>query len=132
MCIRDRDWTVCAPLYASGIAWTMVYDTIYAHMDKVDDAKTGVKSTALRFGKQTKPILGGFTALAGTSLVLSGVMAGQEWPFYAAAALSTAHLGRQVANAQLDKPMDCLETFKSNKWYGAIVFSGIVAGNLMQ
>ena len=44
-------------LYAGGIAWTLAYDTIYAHQDKEDDALIGVKSTALKFGAATKPWL---------------------------------------------------------------------------
>jgi 4-hydroxybenzoate polyprenyltransferase len=42
----DVDWSVVGPLYASGVAWTLVYDTLYAHQDKRDDAKLGLKSTA--------------------------------------------------------------------------------------
>ncbi|GER56848.1 4-hydroxybenzoate octaprenyltransferase [Striga asiatica] len=48
------DPTVVLPLYASGVFWTLIYDTIYAHQDKEDDVKVGVKSTALRFGDSTK------------------------------------------------------------------------------
>ena len=50
---------VVAPLYLSGVCWTLVYDTIYAHMDKADDTKAGIKSTALLVGKNTKPTLHG-------------------------------------------------------------------------
>ncbi|OMH84896.1 4-hydroxybenzoate polyprenyltransferase, mitochondrial [Zancudomyces culisetae] len=42
--------SIILPLYASTILWTLVYDTIYAHQDKLDDIKVGVKSTALLFG----------------------------------------------------------------------------------
>jgi len=57
----DVDWSVVAPLYASGVAWTLVYDTLYAHQDKKDDVKLGLKSTALTFGEDgTKPILTAF------------------------------------------------------------------------
>jgi 4-hydroxybenzoate polyprenyltransferase len=55
------DWTVVAPLYMGSIFWTLIYDTIYAHQDKRDDVKAGVKSTALLFGEQTKPILSAFS-----------------------------------------------------------------------
>ncbi|CAD6992812.1 unnamed protein product [Ceratitis capitata] len=48
------NWEACLPLYLSGICWTIVYDTIYAHQDKFDDIQIGVKSTALRFGENTK------------------------------------------------------------------------------
>lgn len=43
-------WVAVLPLYASGIGWTLLYDTIYAHQDKADDARVGVRSTALRLG----------------------------------------------------------------------------------
>ncbi|RXG62123.1 4-hydroxybenzoate polyprenyltransferase, mitochondrial [Armadillidium vulgare] len=41
------DWSVVLPLYIAGISWTLIYDTIYAHQDKKDDALIGIKSTAL-------------------------------------------------------------------------------------
>lgn len=53
------DLPVLVPLYLSGVCWTIVYDTIYAHMDKKDDVKAGIKSTALLFGPRTKMVLSG-------------------------------------------------------------------------
>lgn len=61
------------PLHAGGLAWTLVYDTLYAHQDKVDDAKVGVKSTALLFGDRTKPALYAFTAASAALWALAGV-----------------------------------------------------------
>ncbi|RLN65076.1 hypothetical protein BBJ29_008293 [Phytophthora kernoviae] len=58
------EWPVVLPLYAGGVAWTLVYDTLYAHQDKKDDIKIGVRSTALLFGDKTKPILNMFSAAA--------------------------------------------------------------------
>ena len=51
-------------LYAGSIAWVIHYDTIYAHQDREDDALVGLKSTALLFGAQTKPVLALFSAAA--------------------------------------------------------------------
>lgn len=51
------DFDVIVPFYFAGVFWTLIYDTIYAHMDKLDDEKINVKSTALYFGKNTKYIL---------------------------------------------------------------------------
>ncbi|KAG6713641.1 hypothetical protein I3842_05G163500 [Carya illinoinensis] len=64
------------PLYISGVFWTLVYDTIYAHQDKEDDLKVGVKSTALRFGDLTKEWITGFGIACISSLTLSGFNAG--------------------------------------------------------
>lgn len=56
------DWRVVAPLYGAGICWTLVYDTIYAHQDAADDARVGIRSTALRFGDATPQWLTGAAA----------------------------------------------------------------------
>jgi 4-hydroxybenzoate polyprenyltransferase len=62
-------------LYLSGMAWTLFYDTIYAHQDKEDDALIGVKSTARLFGEETPKWLARFlvatVALMGAALVLA-------------------------------------------------------------
>ena len=65
------DWPALA-LYASGIFWTLFYDTIYAHQDKEDDALIGVKSTARLFGDQTRVWLRGFM-MASVSLMALAV-----------------------------------------------------------
>ncbi|WP_119462146.1 4-hydroxybenzoate octaprenyltransferase [Rhodospirillaceae bacterium SYSU D60014] len=117
-------------LYAAGIAWTMVYDTIYAHQDKEDDALIGVKSTALRFGAQTRPWLFGF---AGVALLLFGAslhLAGIGWPGWIALALVAAHLAWQGLQVKLDDPHDCLTKFRANRWLGWILLTGIVLGRL--
>ena len=66
------DLSVVLPLYLSGVCWTLVYDTIYAHQDKDDDQKVGVKSTALRFGQDTRPWLAGFSTACVSGLSLAG------------------------------------------------------------
>ncbi|XP_077247109.1 polyprenyltransferase 1 isoform X2 [Tasmannia lanceolata] len=66
------DPAIVFPLYISGVCWTLVYDTIYAHQDKEDDLKVGVKSTALRFGDLTKNWISGFGIVCISSLALSG------------------------------------------------------------
>ncbi|KAI4356925.1 hypothetical protein L6164_000906 [Bauhinia variegata] len=66
------DLAILLPLYVSGICWTLVYDTIYAHQDKKDDIKAGVKSTALLFGDSTKKWIAGFGFTSIGCLALSG------------------------------------------------------------
>merc|ERR1719318_100367 len=66
------DWSVCLPLYVAGISWTLIYDTIYAHQDKVDDVKVSVKSTALLFGDNTKSWLSLFSVTMTSGLLMSG------------------------------------------------------------
>lgn len=73
------DWPVVLPLYAGGVCWTLVYDTIYAHQDKADDVTAGVKSTALYMGEQTRPWLTGFAAAATSLWGLSGEISCASW-----------------------------------------------------
>jgi 4-hydroxybenzoate polyprenyltransferase len=66
---------VTFPLYLSSVCWTLLYDTIYAHMDKRDDVKAGIKSTALLFGPNTKLVLYCATPSSGTTCILPGTFA---------------------------------------------------------
>ncbi|KAK9274804.1 hypothetical protein L1049_022056 [Liquidambar formosana] len=121
---------VVFPLYTSGVFWTLVYDTIYAHQDKEDDLKVGVKSTALRFGDSTKEWISGFGIACISSLALSGFNADIGWPYYACLAAGSGHLGWQIWTVDLSSRADCNRKFVSNKWFGAIIFSGILFGQL--
>jgi 4-hydroxybenzoate polyprenyltransferase len=58
-------WDVVLPFYLSCACWTLVYDTIYAHMDKKDDEDAGILSTARFFGSSTKSALYGVIAVFG-------------------------------------------------------------------
>ncbi|XP_057628569.1 4-hydroxybenzoate polyprenyltransferase, mitochondrial isoform X2 [Chionomys nivalis] len=124
------DPAVCLPLYFSGVMWTLIYDTIYAHQDKRDDALIGLKSTALLFRENTRKWLSGFgTAMLG-ALSLAGANSGQTLPYYAAVAAVGAHLAYQIYTVDIHRPEDCWDKFTSNRTLGILLFLGIVLGNL--
>ncbi|CAN8230840.1 unnamed protein product [Cochlearia groenlandica] len=124
--------TIVLPLYLSGVCWTLVYDTIYAHQDKEDDVKVGVMSTALRFGDNTKLWLTGFGTASMGFLALSGLSADLGWQYYASLVAASGQLGWQIGTADLSSRADCSSKFVSNKWFGAIIFSGVVLGRAFQ
>nr|XP_051210714.1 4-hydroxybenzoate polyprenyltransferase, mitochondrial-like isoform X1 [Lolium perenne]XP_051210720.1 4-hydroxybenzoate polyprenyltransferase, mitochondrial-like isoform X1 [Lolium perenne] len=124
------DPAVILPLYTAGICWTLVYDTIYAHQDKEDDLKVGVKSTALRFGDLTKQWISAFGAASIGSLALSGYNAELAWPYYPLLTAAAAQLAWQISTVDLSNRADCNRKFVSNKWLGALVFWGVVFGRL--
>lgn len=124
------DWSIVLPLYAGGVAWTLVYDTLYAHQDKKDDMKIGIRSTALLFGDNTKPVLNFFSVAAIAGFGTAGYMAGLEWPFFVGLAGGAAHLTWQVNTANLDDPVNLQERFTSNKWFGALMFVSILLGKM--
>lgn len=126
------NWSACLPLYLSGICWTVVYDTIYAHQDKIDDVAAGIKSTALRFGDNTKIWLSGFSTVMLSSLVAAGISCDQTWPYYTSLAMVAGHLVQQIYSLDIDNPTDCAKKFFSNHQVGLILFLGIVLGTLLK
>ncbi len=118
-------------LYLAGIAWTLGYDTIYAHQDKEDDALIGVKSTALKFGAGTKPWLAGFYGATLLLMLAAGLAAGLGWPYLLALAGVALHFAWQVATLDLDDSASCLGRFRSNRFVGWILLAGIVAAGAL-
>ena len=120
------DWPAVL-IYAAGIAWTLFYDTIYAHQDTEDDALIGVKSTARLFGQETarwlKWFLAASVSLLGAGLILAlgasvSVLAlvvalGGVWAF-------GWHLAWQLRGLDIDDPARCLALFRSNRNAGLI------------
>lgn len=126
------DWSVVVPLYVASLCWTLIYDTIYAHQDKVDDAVIGMKSTALKFGSRTKRYLCLFSTSMVGNLVVCGLVSGQCWPYYAAVVATGVHLANQVYTLKLDEPADCARKFVSNRQIGFIMFLGILCSSLVR
>ena len=127
---KDRLDSAPLLLYAAGIAWTLVYDTIYAHQDKEDDALIGVRSTALKFGAATRRWLVPF-AIAMTLLLAAMIAAASLGLFAWLALIGVAgHLAWQIATVDFDNPADCLAKFHSNRKLGWILLAGIVLGRL--
>lgn len=124
------DWPPLV-LYVAGMAWTLGYDTIYAHQDKEDDALIGVKSTALKFGNATKPWLWFFYAVTALLLAVTGASLSLPWPFWLALAGVAAHFCWQIMTLDIDDPQDCLSKFKSNRNVGWILFAGLLASILI-
>jgi 4-hydroxybenzoate polyprenyltransferase len=115
-------------LYLAGIAWTLFYDTIYAHQDREDDALIGVKSTARLFGSQTENWLRSFLLAAVVLMSLAVVWAlaplADPWVMslgLAAAWLFGAHLNWQLRRLNIDSPETCLALFRSNRDAGLLV-----------
>jgi len=113
-------------LYAGAIAWTIGYDTIYAHQDREDDELIGMKSTALRFGSATKTWLSGFYALAWSAMVVAGLLSGAGGVFIAGMGLAGAQLAWQVATLDIDDPDNCLSRFRSNRDFGLLIFVAVI------
>ncbi len=120
-------WPV-ALLYASGIFWTLGYDTIYAVQDLEDDALAGIKSSALRLGTSAPRAVLTFYILAFVMALASGWMARLGPLFLPLAAGFGLHLSRQAAGLKLEDPAGALGAFKSNTLAGSLLLLAIMAG----
>ncbi len=114
-------------LWLGGIAWTLFYDTIYAHQDKEDDALIGVRSTARLFGARTVPVLRGVLVLSALLLALAVLLAlgpaGRPLPVVlalAGVAAFGAHLVWQLGRLDTEDPAVCLTLFRANRDAGLL------------
>ena len=116
-------------LYLGGVAWTLVYDTIYAMQDQRDDAVIGVRSTARRFAEAPRRWLSLFAALALAAWALAGHLAGLGVAYYVLLIGVALHFGWQIAFLKPHDPADCLKKFKANAWLGLLLTAAIIAGH---
>jgi 4-hydroxybenzoate polyprenyltransferase len=121
------DW-ITLLLYASGIVWTLGYDTVYALQDKEDDALIGVKSTARLFGNHARLWIAGFYGLTMMGLAAVGLMAALDWPYWAGLGLAALHFAWQVVTLKPDDSADCLTKFRANRDTGLILFAAFLLG----
>jgi 4-hydroxybenzoate polyprenyltransferase len=116
-------------LYLGGVFWTVGYDTIYAHQDKEDDLRIGIKSSAIALGSFTRPWLFSFYAVALSLWAGAGFAEGLGRLFWVGLAGSALQMAWQAARVAIDDPADCLAKFRSNRAVGWLMLGGIVAGH---
>lgn len=112
-------------LYLAVVLWALVYDTMYAMVDKDDDLKIGVKSTAILFGAYDRHIMAVLQLVIIGLLLTVGLLQHLSWPYYlgltVAAGLSVY---QQILIFHRNKKR-CFQAFLNNNWFGVAVFVGI-------
>ena len=111
-------------LYIGCVFWTIGYDTIYAHQDKIDDDFLGLKSSAVFLGENSKIAISifylvFFISISFLSLTLGSI---NGWLNYIILTLVGIHLARQIYLLDINDPSICYSIFKSNNSIGFIVF----------
>ncbi|PHH61572.1 hypothetical protein CDD81_8153 [Ophiocordyceps australis] len=124
--------TAAACLYASNIAWTVLYDMIYAHMDIKDDAKAGIKSIALKHEADTRMVLATMAMIQIAFLAAAGMASGAGPVFFAGSCGGAAiTLAVMILRVNLKSPRNCWWWFVKGCWITGGAISAGLAGDYL-
>ncbi|SEA16839.1 4-hydroxybenzoate polyprenyltransferase [Microbulbifer marinus] len=118
-------------LYTANLLWTVCYDTFYAMVDRDDDLKIGVKSTAILFGDMDRAMTGTLQLLVLFALLLIGQRFELGALFYSGLAIAAALFAYQQWLIRERERNACFRAFLNNNWVGAAVFVGIFSHYLV-
>jgi 4-hydroxybenzoate polyprenyltransferase len=113
-------------LYVAAMVWAVAYDTMYSMVDREDDLKLGIKSTAILFGDYDRGMIAFFQLLFLLALVLIGVDLQFTGVYYLALGVAALLLGYEQFLIADRVPAHCFAAFLHNHWIGAVVFAGIM------
>ncbi len=113
-------------VFATALIWAVVYDTFYAMVDREDDQKLGVKSTAILFGEMDLFVIAGLQALLVVALILIGYRAQLGFWFYLSVAVAAGMMLWHLWLARDRQPAGCFQAFLKNHYIGMVIFIGIV------
>jgi len=119
-------------MFIANILWTTSYDTIYAMVDRKDDLKIGVKSTAILFGDLDKIIIGIIQLLTVFALYLLGQQAEFTAPYYIAVVIVIWLFVYQQLQIMTRNENKCFKAFLNNNWVGLAIFLGIFSHFLIK
>ena len=112
-------------LFSANVLWTVAYDTMYAMVDRDDDLRIGVKSTAILFGQHDKRIIGFLQLMTLALLLVVGELLTFGWPYQLCLVISAGFFCYQqilIVDRQRDK---CFQAFLNNHFVGLIIFVGV-------
>ncbi|MEX0450298.1 4-hydroxybenzoate octaprenyltransferase [Spiribacter sp. 218] len=112
-------------VFVAAVVWATIYDTEYAMVDRDDDLKIGIRSTAILFGRQDRLIIGLLQAVMTFLLVLMGWQAQLGAVYFAGVALATPLFVYQQWLIRHRDRQGCFRAFLNNNIYGGIVFAGL-------
>lgn len=113
-------------VFGTVVIWAVIYDTFYAMVDREDDKKIGVKSTALLFGEVDLFVIAGLQTLLVIALALIGYRAGLGFWYYLSVVIAAGMMAWHLWLARDRKPEGCFQAFLKNHYIGMVVFIGIV------
>jgi len=113
-------------VFVANLFWTVAYDTEYAMVDREDDLKVGIKSTAILFGEMDRYVIAALQALTIIALLLVGQRFELGWIYFLSLLAASLLFVYQQRLIREREPADCFRAFLNNNWVGAAVFAGVV------
>ena len=112
-------------VFGTAMIWAVIYDTFYAMVDREDDLKVGIKSTAILFGEVDLFVIAGLQLLMLLALMLIGVRAELGFWYYLSVSIAGALMARHLWLARDRQPAGCFSAFLHNHHIGLVIFVGI-------
>ncbi|MBP8217899.1 MAG: 4-hydroxybenzoate octaprenyltransferase [Thauera sp.] len=116
----------------ANVFWAVAYDTEYAMVDRPDDLKIGIKTSAITFGRfDVVAVMLCYAAALGL-LAVVGAMTGAGAAYYLGLAAAAGIAGYHYTLIRARERADCFKAFRHNNWLGAVVFAGIFVDQLLR
>jgi 4-hydroxybenzoate polyprenyltransferase len=112
-------------LFLATVVWALIYDTLYAMVDRDDDIKIGVKSSAILFGRYVRPVVAGLQLLMLLILGWAGIQAHLGAAYYAGLSAGAACFVWQQYLVRGEDKSACFRAFLDNHWFGFAIFAGL-------
>ena len=113
-------------IFGTAMIWAVIYDTFYAMVDREDDLKVGVRSTAILFGEVDLFVIAGLQSLMLIALLLIGYRANFSLWYYLSVLVAGLMMIYHLWLARSRKPAGCFAAFSHNHYVGMVIFIGIV------
>jgi 4-hydroxybenzoate polyprenyltransferase len=119
-------------LLAANVFWAIAYDTEYAMVDREDDRKIGIRTSAITFGRYDVVAVVACHVIFLLMMIWIGRQFRPGWHFYVGLAVAAGLVAVQYRMIRNRDPADCFRAFRHNNWIGAAIFAGIFASFYFQ
>ena len=124
--IQNELPAACWLLLAANVCYAFAYDTEYAMVDRDDDARLGLRTSAITLGRfDVAAVMASYAGML-VFLVAAGAILGLAWPYYAGLAVGAGMMLYHWTLIRGRTREGCFKAFRHNNWVGAVIFAGIV------
>ncbi len=124
--------TVAWLMLLANVFWAVAYDTEYAMVDRPDDLRIGIKTSAITFGRfDVAAVMLCYAAALGL-LAVAGVQTGAGAAYYLGLAAAAGIAAYHYTLIRARDRADCFKAFRHNNWLGAVVFAGVFVDQLLR